>query len=374
MFAGIGLCALALRWYLFPNLSNDLTDFVGIWYDFLRAHGLHSFRYQFADYTPPYLYMLYVLTKLPLAKVTAIKSLSVFFDLILALSVFLVVRQYKRGGWLPYFAAITCLFLPTVFINSSLWGQCDALYTSFLIFSYYALLRKKYKAGWALWGVAFACKLQAVFFLPFLFLLWLRRPRYWYEPLIAVPVIGALILSPAIIGQPIRGLLSVYSNQANEYHFLTLNAPNIYQWIPNQFFGLFHTAGIMLAAGVTLTLILALYLYVKHMPKQMLLSCCLLILTVPFVLPQMHERYFYPAEIFSLLVAFIVPRLFWLPIIIQITSFFAYTPLLLQVPPPISLGLLPFGMLIAIVGLGIALFGARSFSTVLPSESATKTF
>jgi Gpi18-like mannosyltransferase len=54
---------------------------------------------------------------------------------------------------------------------------------------------------------------------------------------------------------------------------------------------------------------------------------------VPFVLPKMHDRYFYPADVFSLLAAFYMPELWFVPILYQFVSMLAYTVFLFNAPP-----------------------------------------
>ena len=36
------------------------------------------------------------------------------------------------------------LVIPPVLVNSSMWGQCDSIYTTFILISLYYLLDKKY--------------------------------------------------------------------------------------------------------------------------------------------------------------------------------------------------------------------------------------
>jgi hypothetical protein len=42
----------------------------------------------------------------------------------------------------------------------------------------------------------------------------------------------------------------------------------------------------------------------------------------------MHDRYFYPADVISIIYAFFFPEYFFVPIVIIIASFFAYQPTL----------------------------------------------
>jgi len=72
---GLGLLmvlSLLVRKSLIHFQNPDYQTFSS-WYDFVKAHGLHSFKYVFSNYNPPYTYFLYIATKLPVAKIVAIK-------------------------------------------------------------------------------------------------------------------------------------------------------------------------------------------------------------------------------------------------------------------------------------------------------------
>jgi hypothetical protein len=58
---------------------------------------------------------------------------------------------------------------------------------------------------------------------------------------------------------------------------------------------------------------------------------------VPFILPRMHQRYFYPQDLLSLVIVFFQPELWPLPIISQIISVLAYGPFLFNRSFQISL-------------------------------------
>src|SRR5688572_10780615 len=89
----IGL-ALLLRVLLIPFTNYD-TDGYSRWYDFIVQNGIRSALGQdFAIYTPPYLYLLSLatLTQNVIPKITAIKLIPIFFDLVNALLIFKILR------------------------------------------------------------------------------------------------------------------------------------------------------------------------------------------------------------------------------------------------------------------------------------------
>jgi Gpi18-like mannosyltransferase len=92
----------------------------------------------------------------------------------------------------PAVIAVISLFLPTVLINGSLWGQIDASYTAFSLIALYYLQKNKPFVSSLWYGLAISFKLQAIFFLPvFLIFFWFNKP---YLKAFAVKFIDAYFL------------------------------------------------------------------------------------------------------------------------------------------------------------------------------------
>jgi Gpi18-like mannosyltransferase len=72
---------------------------------------------------------------------------------------------------------------------------------------------------------------------------------------------------------------------------------------------------------------------------------------VPFVLPKMHQRYFFPADILSIAFGFYFPNYFFIPLVITLVSFFSYQYFLFGVEPfsTSTLALVTFAMLAIII-------------------------
>jgi Gpi18-like mannosyltransferase len=75
---------------------------------------------------------------------TIIKIPSIAFDYIGAFYVYRLVKL-KYGSWLPpYLAAFAFLMAPSVILNGAAWGQCDTIFTAFLLASiFYACQARK---------------------------------------------------------------------------------------------------------------------------------------------------------------------------------------------------------------------------------------
>jgi Gpi18-like mannosyltransferase len=349
-FVALVVIACALRYTLIKFESLDYGVFAG-WYDQINAMGISSFKYEISNYTAPYTYSLFFFTLLPVSKVVAIKLSMIIFDFVLAYAVYLLVKVFRKDNYAPALAGIATLFLPTVFINSAFWAQIDAMFTAFLMLSLWAGLKGKSKWAWIWFGVAFAIKFQAVFFLPILVFMAFKTVNWtkaWWGALAAF----LLVFPPVIFGRSFINILNIYPKQSEQFNgYLTLNAPSLYTWIPNSAFQYFNKAGILLAAAGVIGLIIVGLIYKKFSQMEVLIFATLMLFIIPFLLPQMHERYFYPAEIAALVLAFAKPRFAWIVVAMQVITLFAYIPFLFGTTP-VSMKVLTLGVLAIICALG----------------------
>ena len=165
----ITLAALAVRAVLVPVESGDYRDFLHPWFEELRTYGgLAAVGRPVGNYMVTYIYILALLTHLPLPELVSIKLVSVLGDVLLAL----VCRRFarsvtdsKRAADAAYAAA---LFLPSVVLNSAAWAQCDSLYTTALIACLLHLHEDRPARAMLAFSVGFVFKLQSVFLAPVL--------------------------------------------------------------------------------------------------------------------------------------------------------------------------------------------------------------
>jgi Gpi18-like mannosyltransferase len=71
-------------------------------------------------------------------------------------------------------------------------------------------------------------------------------------------------------------------------------------------------------------------------------------LLFPFTLPHMHERYFFAADVISIIYAFYRPKRLFVPIIVGGASLFSYFPFLFR-EEPISLQYLAISIAVALI-------------------------
>jgi len=326
--AGV-IFSLYIRIFFFPILTQDPIVFVIPWYNVIAKQGfVQAFSHKFYDYNPLYLYLLGLFTYLPwIPSLTAIKLISVVFDFVAAAAAYKIV-SFKKGdplwGWLAFFSV---LLAPTVFIESGLWGQCDIIYTAFLLWMIYFFLRENYLKALFCFSIAFVFKSQAAFLAPLILLLFIRRKLKISDLWIPVLIYILSILPAFIAGRPLLDLLTIYFSQISVYRNLSMNAPNL--------FYPFSGANNYSVLGVVLGLVAALlftgfYLLVRFKKpvrsarSGYLFDACFLTFFLPFFLPEMHERYFFPTALFLILVCFFDKKAIWIALLAQISSILSY--------------------------------------------------
>jgi Gpi18-like mannosyltransferase len=150
-------------------------------------------------------------------------------------------------------------------------------------------------------GVAGAVKLQAIFLAPFALGVMIRhRTPFYYS---AVPLIAyTLIALPAALGGwPVIGLATIYFHQAGWGPTFIGNAAN--PWIlglyaPELAQRLF-IVGTFAAAAASAWMIYA----VGTARIALLRAAVLSALIIPYLLPKMHERYYFAADVLAFLFA-----------------------------------------------------------------------
>ncbi len=373
-FVSVGvLLAIFLRYSLLDFESEDYKFAVSQWFDFIQTHGgFKAMKYNFSNYTPPYLYLLTLSTKLPFTKLYSVKLVSIFFDFLMGLFTFLIIRLKYKNGLNPWLSFLAVLFAPTVYFNSSYWGQCDAIYTTGLLASIYFLIKRRNGMAFICYSIAFSFKMQALILMP-LFIILLFKQNVSIKHFLIIPTSYLITILPsAFAGRSLLDLLFVYWHQAHTYQVLTANAPNLYQWLPNEHYHMFVRAGIGFSLMMVSFYIFIAYKSEKIITEEMLIKLSLVLtLIVPFFTPKMHERYFFPADLISIVYAFYFPKYFYFPIAIGLVSFFSYFPFLFG-KTLFNLQHLAFALLIMILIASVDLIKSLYPSILKTSNSFEK--
>lgn len=334
LFLGITLFGLSIfiRYQIY-DLSNEDVVILQGWYKHFYKKGLESLANgSFSNYPPTYLYLLWVTRLFSnwFGSLVSIKIIPTMFDFLSACMIFLMAR-IKFKGDKPFFLAAAFFSLPTIMFNSTGWGQIDGMYTSFLLGCTYLLIKRKPAYALIMFGIAFSLKSQSIFLLPFLGILFLKGRVRWYHFLFIPAVYIALAVPAVLIGRSWESILTIYIGQVGQFRSLSMSAPNLYIFISDSFYDI----GVWIGMGIFL-IAMAVWGWINWRAKtvyndrQLMLLALASLTLVPFVLPKMHDRYFYPVDVFSFATLIFLPEMWFLPLLYQLISSLSYSVFILN--------------------------------------------
>jgi len=383
LFAGaFSAVAMLARVSMLDFITADYNAFLKGWLNAFREGGFGMLARNVGDYNLIYQYFLLLITKVNLHDLYLIKLITVAFDYALALVMMRAAGHFgSEKAKLPVFALM--LILPTVLLDGACWGQCDSVYVFFIVLSLYLLATDRPVRSAVSLAVAFAFKLQTIFFFPVV-LLGLIHKKYKLRHAVVFVAAYIVTMVPALmVGKPFMDALMVYANQSmgQYYDRLTYGAANLYIFFPMMDFStgqpfkwmryipgldgegvnpylnpdlypdLQHAA---LYACVMLVLSAVIYWLIHYReitPDMMLDFAVFCAIFLPFVMPKMHERYFFLADVLSVLYAARHQRRRFLPLLVvgaSLTSYASY--LMRQVPVDQRVSALMMLAALAVVG------------------------
>jgi Gpi18-like mannosyltransferase len=362
LFGFIVLLSIRIRLAFFPFQTNDYNSFLKPWMQYIVDHGgFEAFRVKFYDYTPFYLYLLWIGTELKVNYLFWIKGISVLFDFVMAYYISKIIAiKYPKVFKMAF---LVTLMAPAVIFNGSLWGQVDVMYSSLVMACLYYILTNKHIKAALFFALGLCLKLQSMFFAPvFLWLMVTKNIPKKFVITLSALFIGLYLLMILPISQGVifqnnpldttknarplfdstsqtvngvttalndtrDGLLTIYANQPKNYSHIVMGpASSMYQWVDDKNYEYFYQNGLTIA--IVVILILAYYLVsnkIVNVDNDVIIKMALIsTLAVPFLLPKMHERYFFLADVMALVYAFWFPKKFWVGVAIAFISFTVY--------------------------------------------------
>ena len=337
-FAGILIIGIVIRFCFRDYVSGDAATCLLPWYEEIKKNGsLRGLGKQVGNYNLLYQFFIAIFTYLPINALYAYKIFSVIFDIGLAVLGAIWIKDLCKGNSLKCFLAFSGILLsPIVVLNSALWAQCDSIYGFFCILTIYLLEKKHFSAAMIFWGVAFSFKLQAVFILPFILLVYLSDRKFSAKSFLwSAGTVIFLSLPGLLQGRSVFDMLKIYQEQ------ISISPEQIF-WNYPGFCNLFSKANTpsacifyvksmcMLLAFAILGILCMLILYKKIQLKNSNFLYTAFILTYAGVLfiPSMHERYGYIYEVLSIVLALYDKKNIPLCISLQIYSIITYSSFL----------------------------------------------
>jgi len=359
---------LIVRVSLFYYVSFDYYHSLSNWtYQFRQMTFIEAMGANVGNYNPMYMYILNIIARINFPDMYLIKVVSVIFDVVLAYFAMKIVSLKTSSVNMHILTFLLVFSIPTVILNGAMWGQCDSIYSAFVLGALYFALKGRSKLAFAFIGLALAFKLQVAFMFP-MFAVFIFTGKIKFRDCYVFVLVYIATLLPAIIaGRPIGETLMVYLNQPNTYLHLNMNAVNIWQFVVNVEFMPVRTAGLFMAGVAVLGLLYFTYVYrhkltEKKMPeiklpwnklvensltvdkvaenklaeneltknRNFIRLSYLFAVMVPFLLPQMHDRFFFMAEALSVVVFLYDKRRWYVPVVTIFCSFLAYARLIME--------------------------------------------
>jgi predicted membrane-bound dolichyl-phosphate-mannose-protein mannosyltransferase len=292
-----------------PSFGFDMGSWLG-WASRLSSLGFAKFYSDasWTQYTPGFMYYLWLIGKLGLTSDLAIKIPVLLTDLATGFMIWTLVRKVS-----PKLANISFFLYtlnPVVVFDGSVWGQIDGLLTLFLFIAAYFLIEKKsLPLSVLFFSLAFLIKPQSIAVAPVYLLVILLKKFKFIEIMesIGTGIATIFLLSwPFFVKNPIMGLPGQIIKMGNYYSYTSVFAYNIWSWVgfwksdATKFLNisLSNWGVILLAASI----LYALFVFRKKINTKAnyyllfgILSLCF------FVFPtKVHERYLFPFFAFVL--------------------------------------------------------------------------
>ena len=324
------LLALAFvsRAMVFDYETLDYQDFLTHWVDFFRFNGgFAALDTPVGNYNIPYLYFMALFSYSGIKDLYLIKLLSVFFDVVLAYGSMMLLGKYAQSPVRRLACFFTVLFLPTVFLNGAVWGQCDSIYVALAVLSIVLALDGKPVRAMIFIALSFGFKLQAVFLMP-VFAVLLIAGKVKLRHFLVFPVTYVILVLPAVIaGRPFWDTLTLYFGQTGSIgDAMSYSASSLFAIVDRvQNTALASRLAILAAFLFMLLVIAAVFFGRKQMTNRVILGAAVLFaIGIPFLLPHMHDRYFFAADIMAVVMTFAAFEFFPAALLVQFGSLLGY--------------------------------------------------
>ena len=304
--------ALSIQGYpgdisLFKNWATSVASNFSQFYSGSRS----------SDYPPLYIYVLYLI-----GKIGSIGILNKFYILLLKLpsivadiaTAYFIYRIAKKHLPLELSMLISAFYIfnPSIFINSTLWGQVDSFFTLIVVISIYLLTEKRLFFSAIMFTMAVLMKPQGIIFFPVLFFELIRQKniKNFAKVFVVVLITAAVFILPFAYNKEALWIFKLYSSTVSEYPYASLNAYNFFSLIGANyakdssilFFISYKSLGMIF---IVLTTLFSWYLYVKADDSKFAPAAALIQITGVFTFSVgMHERYLFPAVALAILTFF----------------------------------------------------------------------
>jgi Gpi18-like mannosyltransferase len=391
--------ALIIRVLLFSTqgYQNDMNTFIS-WFNTATDFGPRLFynTVSWCDYPPFNVYLFWSFGSLTQAlglfgtsyATYIVKLVPNIFDMLIGGLIYLFVRK-QFSFKLALLASAFYIFNPAIIFNAAVWGQFDAVYTFFMLFSLILALKRQPELSAASFAISILTKPQAIALLPIVAFVIFKKSgikRFLFSIAAFAATIFAVIL-PMQWSNPINFLYDIYFGAYTGYACTSINAFNTWgllhgMWIPDG--NLFILGWILFATFSVFTI----YVINKQWNKLssssdqwLIFFAAFMILFAFFMLPtRIHERYLFPAiSMLALITPFVKKaRIFYVVITATFLSNIAYVLYWLNLyakanyPYSPNLSNDPVVIVVGVINVIMFLFGSLLLWRELRNKNTTK--
>ena len=135
--AAITAIGLAIRVILRVVTTMDWEMYWDPWISDLKEMGFSYLATDRYDYAPSFVYILWVISKLPINPMTAYKSIHIVLDFAAAGVMGRMAAEVTGSKSKGICAYGVMLLVPTIWADSALWAQCDIIFMLFVLLCFY---------------------------------------------------------------------------------------------------------------------------------------------------------------------------------------------------------------------------------------------
>ncbi len=314
-FAMIIFVNILFRFLNADVISNDYQGFLQKWVNAYRNMPLKScFTNNVSNYSPPYNYFLILFSRIPFSDLYLIKNLSFIFEIMSAFVLTKLIACINKTDF-NIFIFASILFIPIFLINSSIWAQCDSIYTFFGLMAIYSAIKGKSKSSFLFFGISLSFKLQAIILFPVALVLLLTKNEYgnrflkWKDMWLAILGYAGLSGIAMIFGGSFEWAFLTYFKQSVTYNKLSSGCPNL-AYLFNIFNGMPVIKLTIMISLIALTIGVMCYILIIFIKKKTLSDeeavnlSFLMTFYIVLLMPKMLDRYFYLSNLFGIILIF----------------------------------------------------------------------
>jgi len=321
----VGIVLIVFYKYVVSAMGTDLPSDIGAfirWSGKLNEHGLRYFYTNTkCNYPCGYMYVLYFIGFIGKAFAVPFNSLEynlmlktpvILAEVITAFIAYKIAKKYlgDKNGLIFSFIV---LLNPAVLINTSAWGQIDAVFIMFIVLTFYFLQEEKYYFGAAVFAASVLIKAQSILFLPvfgaYYLIIFLRDKdvkinlRVFFISILIAAATFIVLSIPFMGDNGIFWSIKKVGASAGTYDYTSMNAFNFYTLFGGNYsrfadkfmFMTYQTWGYIF---IILSSLISVFLVFMNRKKQALFLIAGFMIAAVFTFGHgMHERYILPLPI-----------------------------------------------------------------------------